>query len=79
MQLDFFSEDKKNEKKSNKNFTIDDLLVNLDYEVTTIDQLVSRSHLPVDVILTRLLDLELKGLVATVSGGYVRTRRDEYV
>ncbi|WP_111979722.1 DNA-processing protein DprA [Algibacillus agarilyticus] len=64
------------EKSSNKNFTSDDLLVNLDYKTTSVDVLASRSQLPVDVVLARLLDLELQGLVAAVSGGYVRTRRD---
>ncbi|AWB66455.1 DNA-protecting protein DprA [Saccharobesus litoralis] len=67
------------EKSSNKNFTTDELLVNLDYKATSIDELAFRSQLPVDVVLARLLDLEMQGLVAAVSGGYVRTRRDEYV
>lgn len=64
------------EKSQPENFTSEPLLDNLSYEVTSVDELVARSQLPVDVLLTRLLDLELQGFVAAVSGGYVRTRRE---
>jgi DNA processing protein len=55
------------------------MLVNLGYEVTSIDVIAQRAKMPIDVVLSQLLDLELQGLVTAVSGGYVRKRRDEYV
>ena len=49
------------------------LLDNVDYDTTPVDVIVQRSKLPVEQVLTELLDLEVQGLVATVMGGYVRT------
>ncbi|NTS78652.1 DNA-protecting protein DprA [Catenovulum sp. SM1970] len=79
--FNFSSEASQNfqQKKSLQDFTSDPLLGSLSFEVTSVDTLVARSQLPIDVILSRLLELELQGLIAAVSGGYVRTRRDEYV
>ncbi|WP_426359239.1 DNA-processing protein DprA [Pseudocolwellia sp. HL-MZ19] len=51
----------------------DSLLDNVGYEVTPIDAIVLRSKLPIDVVLTQLTILELKGLVSAVPGGYLRT------
>jgi len=70
---DFSKNDKKNSKE---NFTSHELLVNLDYEVTSIDELVERTQQPVDLVLSQLLDLELQGLIAATSGGYIRLRRE---
>jgi len=70
---------KNSEKKSQHSFTSEAMLVNLGYEVTPIDVIAQRAQMPIDVVLSQLLDLELQGLVTAVSGGYVRKRRDEYV
>ncbi len=52
----------------------DPLLDSVGYEITPIDSVVSRSKLPIDVVLTQLTMLELKGLVSAVPGGYLRTK-----
>jgi DNA processing protein len=52
----------------------DSLLASVGYEITPVDIVISRSELPIDVVLTRLTILELKGLVATVPGGYLRVK-----
>ena len=56
-----------------------DLLDNVDNEVTSVDTVAKRAQLPVDVVLGRLVELELLGAVTAVSGGYVRTRRADHV
>jgi DNA processing protein len=53
----------------------DPLLASVEYEVTPIDIVVSRNTLPVEVVLTRLTMLELKGHVVAVPGGYIRLNR----
>jgi len=53
----------------------DPLLASVEYEVTPIDIVVSRSKLPTKVVLTRLTMLELKGHVVAVPGGYIRLNR----
>jgi DNA processing protein len=53
----------------------DALLDSVDYETTPVDMVVSRSKLPIDVVLTRLTILELSGLVSAVPGGYIRLNR----
>ena len=62
------------EKSQKQNLFNDSLLASVGYEVTPVDIVVSRSKLPIDVVLTRLTMLELKGLVATVPGGYLRVK-----
>jgi DNA processing protein len=42
---------------------------------TPVDVIVQRSGLPVEDVMTQLLELELLDAVSAVSGGYVRTRR----
>jgi len=44
-------------------------------EAIPVDILSKRTHIPVHEIMTQLLELELQGYVAVVTGGYVRTRR----
>jgi DNA processing protein len=63
--------EKKNQQQGLFN---DPLLDNVGYEVTPIDAIVLRSKLPIDVVLTQLTILELKGLVSAVPGGYLRTQ-----
>jgi DNA processing protein len=62
------------EKSQKQNLFNDSLLASVGYEITPVDIVVSRSKLPIDVVLTRLTMLELKGLVATVPGGYLRVK-----
>jgi len=49
----------------------------VDFEVTSIDQIVSRSECTVDTVQEHLIMLELTGLIASVSGGYVRLKGDQ--
>lgn len=44
-------------------------------EAVSVDILAQRTHIPVNEIMMQLLELELQGHVAVVSGGYIRTRR----
>ena len=60
----------KNDQK--KNLAESKLLASVDYDTTPVDVIVRRSHLPVEQVLTELLNLEVQGLVAAVPGGYVR-------
>lgn len=61
------------EKNHHQGLFNDSLLDNVGYEITPIDAVVLRSKLPIDVVLTQLTILELKGLVSAVPGGYLRT------
>lgn len=55
-----------------KNLADSKLLASVDHDTTPVDVIVQRSNLPVDQVLTELLDLEVRGLVAAVPGGYIR-------
>ena len=62
-------------KKSEANsLATDKILDSVDYDVTTIDVITQRSHLPIQTVMVILLEYELRGLVATVPGGYVKLR-----
>lgn len=54
----------------------DPLLDSVDFEVTSIDEIASRSQLPVEQLVTKLVEFEMAGWIATVPGGYVKQRRD---
>ncbi|WP_337263920.1 MULTISPECIES: DNA-protecting protein DprA [unclassified Serratia (in: enterobacteria)] len=56
-----------------------DVLANVGYEVTPVDVVAERAGQPVPEVVIKLLDLELAGWIAAVSGGYVRLRRAGYV
>lgn len=60
------------QKISNKDLCVDELLASVGFEVTPVDKVVFRSKLPIEEVLTRLTMLELKGLVVAVPGGYLR-------
>ena len=60
------------EKRLNKDLCVDALLASVGFEITPVDKVVSRSKLPIEEVLTRLIMLELSGLVAAVPGGYLR-------
>jgi DNA processing protein len=63
------------ENNRQQNLFNDSLLASVDYEVTPIDIVVSRCKLPIEVVLTRLTMLELKGHIVAVPGGYIRLNR----
>lgn len=65
---------KKIEKTAQQDLFIDPLLSSVDYETTAIDLVVSRSQLPTAEVVTRLMTLELRGLVTTVPGGYIKLK-----
>jgi len=56
-----------------------DVLANVGYEVTPVDVVAERAGQPVPEVAVKLLELELAGWIAAVSGGYVRIRRAGHV
>ncbi len=44
----------------------------ISFEVTTVDDIVARSSLPVEDVITDLAELELQGHIRAVPGGYIR-------
>ncbi|MBR7630244.1 DNA-processing protein DprA [Aeromonas popoffii] len=67
------------EQRHNSELPYADLLDNVDYETTSVDTVAERAQLPVEVVLGRLVELELSGAVMAVAGGYVRARRANHV
>ncbi|MGL5199670.1 MAG: DNA-processing protein DprA, partial [Aeromonas veronii] len=67
------------EQPHNSELPYADLLDNVDYETTSVDTVAERAQLPVEVVLGRLVELELAGAVMAVAGGYVRARRANHV
>lgn len=63
---------KRAEKNANQSLASDQLLASVDYETTCLDVVVQRSRLPVSEVTAKLLEYELRGLVASVPGGYIR-------
>ena len=56
-----------------------DVLANVEYEVTSVDVVAERAGQPVPEVVGKLLELELAGWIAAVSGGYVRIKRAGHV
>lgn len=70
---DLLQNDEKKLQKSAKQCLATDLLLDsVDFDITSVDQVAQRSGLPTSVVLTKLLEYELRGLVASVAGGYVK-------
>lgn len=67
--------DTSTEKIIEQDLCNDSMLASVGYEITPVDLVVSRSKLPIDVVLTRLTVLELRGLVSAVPGGYLKLNR----
>ncbi|WP_245807587.1 DNA-processing protein DprA [Cognaticolwellia beringensis] len=67
--------DNSTEKSNKQDLCNDPMLASVGYEITPVDLVVSRSKLPIDVVLTRLTVLELRGLVSAVPGGYLKLNR----
>lgn len=75
--LDWSNEihDVKNLKKSlSQGLASDKLLDSVEHDITALDVILQRSKLPIKEVLAQLLEYELRGLVASVSGGYVKLR-----
>lgn len=73
--LDFIqssSSQKNLQKNSLENLATDQLLDSVEYEVTSLDLVAQRCNLPVNEVLAKLLEYELRGIVASVPGGYVK-------
>lgn len=69
------AKDNLTEKSKKQHLCNDPMLASVGYEITPVDLVVSRSKLPIDVVLTRLTVLELRGLVSAVPGGYLKLNR----
>ncbi|TWX73744.1 DNA-protecting protein DprA [Colwellia sp. C1TZA3] len=69
------AKDNSTEKSKKQHLCNDPMLASVGYEITPVDLVVSRSKLPIDVVLTRLTVLELRGLVSAVPGGYLKLNR----
>ena len=50
------------------------LLHHISFELTTIDQMIDRSGFSVDEVLCKVVDLELRGWIQVIPGGYMRCR-----
>jgi len=48
------------------------LLASVDHDTTPVDVIIQRSNLPMDKVLTELLELEVQGAVLSVPGGYIK-------
>ncbi|WCE29710.1 DNA-processing protein DprA [Vibrio sp. SCSIO 43137] len=62
-------------QQENEQLPFAKLLANVGVEATPVDILAQRTNIPVHEIMMQLLELELQGHVAAVSGGYIRMRR----
>ena len=69
-QYGLFSQEEENEQ-----LPFPQLLANVGIEATPVDILAQRTNIPVHEIMMQLLELELQGHVAAVTGGYIRMRR----
>lgn len=65
-------EDKKNEKKANSCLASEPLLDSVDYSATSVDTIAKRSGMSLSDVLTKLLEYELRGLVASSAEGYIK-------
>jgi DNA processing protein len=68
-----------NNKYSQENLSHSDLLDSVGFEITAIDTIAAHSNLPLPQLLAKLLEYELRGKVAAVSGGYIKLRGENYV
>jgi len=54
--------------------TLDPVLACIGYDTTPIDLIAQRCNLSINVVLERLLSLELSGEISSLSGGYIRIK-----
>lgn len=59
----------------NEQLPFNAVLANVGNEATPVDVVAERCAQPVHEVMTQLLELELQGVVTSVPGGYIRTRR----
>lgn len=59
----------------NEELPFSSVLANVGNEATPVDVVAERCEQPVHEVMMQLLELELQGVVTTVPGGYIRTRR----
>ncbi|MGF1759727.1 DNA-processing protein DprA [Photobacterium sagamiensis] len=59
----------------NEELPFSTVLANVGNEATPVDVVAERCKQPVHEVMMQLLELELHGVVTTVPGGYIRTRR----
>ncbi|GAB3533527.1 DNA-processing protein DprA [Photobacterium alginatilyticum] len=59
----------------NEELPFSSVLANVGNEATPVDVVAERCKQPVHEVMMQLLELELQGVVTTVPGGYIRTRR----
>lgn len=64
--------DKNLQKNVSQCLATDKLLDSVGFEVTALDVVVQRSKRPINEVLVQLLEFELRGLVASVPGGYIK-------
>ena len=65
---------KSEQKTHGESLATDKILASVNHDVTSVDIICERSNLPVSQVLATLLQYELRGLVTTVPGGYVKLR-----
>ena len=63
------------ENNSQQQLPFAELLANVGSEATPVDILAERTHIPVQEVMSQLLELELLGIVVSVAGGYIRSGR----
>ena len=68
------SHQKHSKKNDASRLATDRLLDSVDKDVTSIDVIAERNRLSVHVVMAALLEYELRGLVASVPGGYIKLR-----
>jgi DNA processing protein len=62
------------QKSAIESLAIDLLLDSVEFEVTLIDVVAQRSGMSMTEVMAKLLEYELRGLVASVPGGYIKLR-----
>ncbi|MFT2092833.1 DNA-processing protein DprA [Paraglaciecola sp. 2405UD69-4] len=60
------------QKNSSQSLASDKLLDSVDFEVTPLDIVAQRSGIEVTDVMSKLLEYELRGLVTSVPGGYIK-------
>jgi DNA processing protein len=66
------SSENKTQKNVNQGLATDLLLDSVDFEATPLDIVAERSGMPVSLVMSQLLEYELRGLVTAVQGGYLK-------
>ena len=61
-------------ENAKKHLASDPILDSVDYDVTHLNDIIKRSKLSSNDVLTALLEYELRGLIAAVPGGYLKLR-----